>query len=162
MHISHKWRFKTVASIDFNRGDYASLFVLPVDKGDTLRADNVPLVTKFITKAVSQKGDPTEGLNIYRIREGPVGANGERYVLADFDYMLNTESGFLISRRAVASITSVGEGYLQGLFAVTTEKRWGRAGGRGGMEDSLRTIVQSFRVYKPNAGLFSSSFPSQS
>jgi len=67
-------------------------------------------------------------------------------------YQLNTEAGFLIGRQAVLSLTSVGDGYLQGLVAVTTDKRW-----RGGLESSIRDIAQSFRVYRLNSGIFSAN-----
>jgi hypothetical protein len=69
-----------------------------------------------------------------------------------YRYQLNTEAGFLIGRQAVLSLTSVGDGYLQGLVAVTTDKRW-----RGGLESSIRDIAQSFRVYRLNSGIFSAN-----
>lgn len=42
------------------------------------------------------------------------------YLSIYISYQLNTEAGFLIGRRAVCSLTSVGDGYYQGLIAVTT------------------------------------------
>ena len=70
-------------------------------------------------------------------------------------YQLNTEAGFLVSRRGVLSITNVGDGYLQGLIAVTTDKRWGTAA-KPGLESQLRTIADSFKVYRLKSGIFAS------
>lgn len=69
----------------------------------------------------------------------------------DFDYQINTEAGFLIGRKAVVSVTSVG-GQIEGLVAVTTDKRWRN----NGLEPILRSAAESFRVYKLNSGIFSS------
>jgi hypothetical protein len=76
-------------------------------------------------------------------------------------YQLNTEAGFLIDRRAVASITSVNNNKvenkatktIQGLIGATTSKRWKN----NGLEKTLREIVNSFKTYKLNSGIFSAS-----
>ncbi len=143
------------AVVDYMKGDSAFLYVLPTS--DKLSASNKELVKLFINKSLSQKGDSLESLKIYKIAPGPVGVDGQPYLLVDFEYHLVTEAGFLIGRRAVASLTSVGEGYVQGLVAVTTDKRWGRPGSSNGLESKLRTIAESFRVYKLNSGIFSSA-----
>lgn len=70
-------------------------------------------------------------------------------------YQVNTGAGFLVPRRAILSLSQVGNA-LQGLVAVTTEKRWG-IGGKKGLEETLRTIAESFRVYRLNSGIFASS-----
>jgi hypothetical protein len=68
----------------------------------------------------------------------------------DLRYQLNTEAGFLIGRKAVLSLTNVGEGQLQGLVATTIDKRWKQ------LEGTLRDVAGSFRVNKLNSGIFSS------
>ena len=71
------------------------------------------------------------------------------HVMSCGRYQLNTQAGFLIDRRAVASLISVGSGQLQGLVAVSTEKRF-----KSQTEAALRAIAESFRVYKLNSGVF--------
>mmetsp|Transcript_10743 Transcript_10743/g.17528 ORF Transcript_10743/g.17528 Transcript_10743/m.17528 type:complete len:300 (+) Transcript_10743:102-1001(+) len=140
----------TVSANDYMKGDSAYLFVAPLPPGESLSASNKPLIEKYVLKALSQKGDPVESLKIYQIQEGAKDKDGKPYVLVDFGYQLNTEAGFLIGRRAVLSLTSKGEGYLQGLVAVSTDKRW-----RQSMEPTLRDIANSFRVYRLSSGIFS-------
>lgn len=148
-------KFTYIIFTDYIKGDSAFLYVLPVkEKIETI---DTSLIRNFILKALSQKGDPVESLKIYRVDETKIkGVDGQKYILVDFSYQLNTEAGFLISRRSVMSITNVGDGYLQGLVAVTTDQRWGGKG-KVGLEETLRTVAESFRVYRLNSGIFSAS-----
>lgn len=116
---------------------------------------NAETIRAFILKALSQKGDPVESLKIFKVDDSKVkGVDGQPYTLVDFGYQINTEAGFLISRRAVASLATVGEANnIQGLIAVTTDLRWGSKT-RAGLEEKLRTIAESFRVYRLNSGIF--------
>lgn len=119
-----------------------------------LSTTSTETIRGYILKALSQKGDPTENLKIFRVVEGAKGVDGTPYFLVDFAYQLNTEAGFLIGRRGVMSITSVGasgsgeSGYLQGFVTLTTDKRWPK------LESTLRTIAESFRVYRLKSGIF--------
>jgi len=137
----------TVSANDYIKGDSAFLFTMPL-KGETLSVDNKALISKFIIKSLSQKGDPLESFIVGTPRLGPVGVNGQQYILADISYSLNTEAGFLIARKGVVSVCSVGP-QMQGLISVTTGKRWKT------LENSLRDVADSFRVYKLDSGIFS-------
>jgi hypothetical protein len=121
-----------------------------------LTVDNKALIQQYVLKALSQKGDPVESLKIYKVAEGAKDADGKPYLIVDFGYQLNTEAGFLIGRRAILSLTAKGEGQLQGLVAVATDKRW-----RQGQEATLRDIANSFRVYRLNSGIFAAESAKQ-
>lgn len=137
----------TISANDYIKGDSAFLFVSPSTA--KLSEGGKELVRSFILKSLSQKGDPVDSLSILKISEGAIADDGSKYLIVDFKYELNTEAGFLISRQAVASLTSVGDGFIQGLIAATTSKRW-----KNGMESKIRDIVQTFRVHKLNSGIF--------
>ena len=71
-------------------------------------------------------------------------------------YDLNTQSGILIQRHGVLSLTTLNSkasgatgSDLKGLICVTTEKRW-----RGGQQTTIKTVADYFRVYKLNTGVF--------
>jgi len=138
----------TISANDYIKGDSAFLYTMPLSSGESLSVDNKALITKFITKSLSQKGDPLESFVVGPPRLGPKGVDGLQYVLADINYQLNTEAGFLIGRRGVVSMCSVGP-QIQGLVSVTTSKRWKT------LEGDIRNIADSFRVYKLNSGIFS-------
>eukprot|EP01038_Epipyxis_sp_PR26KG_P012635 gene12635-16942_t len=142
----------TISANDYIKGDSAFLFISTLKSGDSLSVNAKDLIYKFLLKSVTQKGDLVDNLRIYNISPGPVGLNGQQYVIVDFTYSLNTEAGFIINRNAVASITSVGSGEnnLQGLISATTDKRWKK----NNLEGTLREIARSFRVYKLNSGIF--------
>jgi len=142
----------TISANDYIKGDSAYLFVQKLATKPTF---NQETIRSFILKALSQKGDPVESLKIFQVDDTKIkGVDGQPYVLVDFGYQLNTEAGFLISRRAIASLTSVGEANnIQGLIAATTDLRWGSKT-RAGLEGKLRTIAESFRVYRLNSGIF--------
>lgn len=140
----------TEINIDYMKGDSSFLFV--TKEKEAISKDSV---RSFIIKALSQKGDPLENLKIFKVDEEKVkGVDSQKYVLVDFSYQLNTEAGFLISRRGILSLTAVGDGYLQGLVSVTTDLRWPK------LESTLRSISESFRVYKLNSGIFSAAYGS--
>eukprot|EP01031_Cornospumella_fuschlensis_P033268 gene33268-40249_t len=146
----------TISANDYLKGDSAFLYVMPATE-KLSEANSKAQLTKFITRALSQKGDLTQDLKVYSVRPGSRGVDGQQYYIVDFAYQLNTEAGFLVSRRAVASVTDAGQGFLQGLVAVTTDRRWGRAGSSGGLESTLRNVADSFRVYRLNSGIFSAN-----
>eukprot|EP01040_Poterioochromonas_malhamensis_P004893 gene4893-5248_t len=146
----------TISTNDYQKGDSAFLYVLEDPKKEKLTLTSTDLIRKFIKKAVSQKGDLSDNLKIYQIKPGPVGADQTPYYIVDFSYELNTGAGFVIARRGVASITSVGEGFIQGLVAATIDRRWGNAK-KAGLEQTLRSIVDSFRVYRLNSGIFAAN-----
>ena len=88
-----------------------------------------------------------ESFSVGKIREGQTGVNGQKYLLVDIKYALNTEAGFLINRKGTVALTSVGP-YIQALVAVTTDKRYKK------LESSIRDIADSFRIYKLQSGIF--------
>ena len=97
----------TISAGQYAKGDSSFLYVQPLTSGETLDASNKNLISKFILKSLSQKGDPVEDFKVGSIRQGNSGADGTKYILADISYKLNTEAGFLISRQGVVSLTSV-------------------------------------------------------
>lgn len=139
-----------VSANDYIKGDSAFFFNQKLAGDAKLDESNKKLVQEFILKSLSQKGDPVEGLKVGQVRTGPLGVDGTKYYLVDVTYQLNTEAGFLIGRKGVVALTSVGD-YMQGLVAVTTDKRWKT------MEPKIRDIADSFRVYKLQSGVFASS-----
>ena len=60
------------------------------------------------------------------------------------------QAGFLIGRKGVVSLTSVGP-YIQALVCVSTDKRYKN------LEGALRDMANSFRVYKLKSGIFSTA-----
>ena len=88
-----------------------------------------------------------DNFKITNIKPGPVG--DQQYITADYTYDLNTEAGFIIGRKGVASLTSVG-GDIQCMITASTDKRYKT------IEPLLRNICDTFRVYKLQSGVFSS------
>ena len=140
-----------IAANDYIKGDSAYLFIVPLSEagGAKLSIDSKQLYQKILLKATNQKGDVTEAFKINQIKPGVVGVDGQNYFIVDFEYKINTEAGFLISRKGVASLTSVGSD-IQALISVTTDKRYKT------LEENIRDIAASFRVYKLNSGIFAS------
>lgn len=97
----------TISAGQYAKGDSSFLYVQPLTSGETLDASNKNLVSTFILKSLSQKGDPVEDFKVGSVRQGNSGADGTKYILADISYKLNTEAGFLIGRKGVVSLTSV-------------------------------------------------------
>ena len=133
----------TISAGDYIKGDSAFLFTSP----GSLQTDKAS-IDKIIQKSLSQKGDPLESFKVVKVAAGAKGIDGREYVLADIAYSLNTEAGFLIGRKGVVSLTSVGS-QVQALVCVTTDKRW------KSLEQTLRDVAASFRVYKLDSGIFS-------
>jgi hypothetical protein len=139
----------TISANDYIKGDSAFLYTYPLDGSEgKVNVDNKQLINKIVLKGITQKGDVTEEFKVKNYREGPKGVNGQEYVIADIFYKLNTEAGFLVSRQGFIAITSVGK-YAQSLTAVSTDKRYNK-----GMKEKLSDIVESFRVYKLQSGVF--------
>ena len=57
------------------------------------------------------------------------------------------QAGFLITRKGVCALTSVGP-FTQCLTTVTTDLRWKK------IETAVRDTAASFRVYKLDSGIF--------
>lgn len=145
----------TISANDYIKGDSAFFYVWQTPRAvDLTSADNKSIIKEFILKSLSQKGDPVDVLKVFKVVEVKRGSDTPYYIV-DFGYELNTEAGFLIDRRAIMSLTAVGKDQLQGLVAVSTGKRF-----RNGLEATLRPIAESFRVYRLNSGIFSTSTPS--
>lgn len=140
----------TISANDYIKGDSAFYFASELDAGESLRVDSKALIKKHLIKSLSQKGDPTESLNLGDISEGQPGPNGQKYVIVNFSYELNTEAGFLIARRGTMSLAQIGN-TVHSVVAVTTQKRFKQIG------DAIRDVAKSFRVYKLNTGVFSSN-----
>eukprot|EP01036_Dinobryon_divergens_P031959 gene31959-41456_t len=130
----------TISANDYIKGDSAFFFVWQTARSVDLiqAAEKKPIIRDFILKVKR-------------------GSDDAPYYIVDFGYELNTEAGFLIERRGVMSLTAVGKDQLQGLVTVSTGKRF-----RNGLEATLRPIAESFRVYRLNSGIFSTSKPSSS
>ena len=132
----------TISAGDYIKGDSAFLFTAPGGvPGDKAGID------KLIQKSLSQKGDGLESFKVTKIAPGAKGVDGREYTIADISYQINTEAGFLIGRKGVVSLTSVGS-QVQILVSVTTDKRYKQ------LEASLRDIANSYRVYKLDSGVF--------
>ena len=139
----------TVSANDYIKGDSAFFYNQPLKESESLNEGAKELVGNFIKKSLSQKGDPLETFKVTALKKGPVGADGQPYYIADIAYTLNTEAGFLIGRKGIVSLTSVGP-FVQALICVATDKRYKNN------EGDLRDIANSFRIYKLKSGIFSS------
>lgn len=139
----------TISANDYVKGDSAFLYTYLLEGSDgSVSIDNKKLIEKVIMKGITQKGDVTEAFKMTNVRAGAKGINGQEYVIADIFYKLNTEAGFLISRQGSVAVTNVGK-YAQSLTAVSTDKRF-----RKGMAEKIKDIIDSFRVYKLQSGIF--------
>lgn len=139
-----------VAANDYIKGDSAFMYVSPLSQGQKVDAEAKQLIGSILLKSVTQKGDVSEAFKVNKITPGPPAQKGEQsYFLVDFSYKINTEAGFLISRKGVASITSLGPN-AYALVALTTDLRYKT------METALRDISYSFRVNKLSSGVFAS------
>ena len=139
----------TVGANDYIKGDSANLFERNMPSGESLSINNKKLITQVLMEALGRKGDVLESFKVYQIESNGKGIKGEEYFIAYFSYALNTEAGFLINRKGIASFTNVGPN-IQALITGTTDKRYGK-----GLEQKLKDIATSFRVYKLNSGVFS-------
>lgn len=138
-----------IAANDYVRGDSAFMFLYTLQGDEKVDVSAKPLFQKILLKSISQKGDNSEGFRVTKIEAGSPGLNGQTYVVVDFEYKINTEAGFLVSRKGVAAFTSVGPD-VQTLVSVTTDKRYKELG------EALHDIARTFRVNKLNSGVFAS------
>lgn len=148
--INNNGEAGTISANDYIKGDSAFFFTQPLSAlpgGNKLTVDNTEMITKAIFAGLTQKGDVTEEFKVLNIRQGPKGVDGQEYIIADLFYKLNTEAGFLITRKGYAALTSVGP-FVQSMTAVSTDKRFKKLG------ETLKDIVESFRVYKLQSGIF--------
>ena len=134
----------TIAANDYMKGDSAAFFSV---QGSSLPTDKKG-VASLLLKALSQKGDPVDDLVVQKISEITPGGDGQKYLNVDYSYKLNTEAGFIIGRKGVCSITSVGSN-TQMLLVARTDQRWKK------LENEARLTAESFRVYRLKSGLFS-------
>lgn len=107
----------TISAGNYGKGDSAYFYTVPLKTGESLSVDNKDLIKRYIRQSISQKGDVVDDLAISSIKAGVQGVDGQSYIIVDFSYDLNTEAGFLVRRRAVMSLTSVGSA-LQSITAV--------------------------------------------
>ena len=147
--INNNGEAGTISANDYIKGDSAFFFTQPLSAlpGNKLTVDNTEMVTKAVFAGLIQKGDVTEEFKVTNIRNGAKGVDGQEYIIADLFYKLNTEAGFLITRKGYVALTSVGP-FVQSMTAVSTDKRFKKLG------ESLKDIVESFRVYKLQSGIF--------
>ena len=85
---------------------------------------------------------------VSKFTDGAPGNGGQKYLIIEYSYKLNTEAGFIIGRKGCASMTSVGPN-VQMLLVAVTDKRYKK------LEEDVKSIANSFRVYRLNSGLFS-------
>lgn len=125
----------TVSAGDYGKGDSAALFVSDASK------DSKDFYQKVLIGGISQRGDNQyQNFAIIKVRPGTI----KDYVLVDFEYELLTGAGFVVERRGVGSITTIGS-KAPVLIAVTTASRWKK------LEPTLRTVADSFRAYEQTA-----------
>jgi hypothetical protein len=142
----------TVGANDYMKGDSANFFEYKLQNGEKVSGDKVDKGTyiNIIEAALGRKGDVLERVKVLKIEPLTTGLKGEAYYRVFFSYSLNTEAGFLITRNGLLSVTNVGE-YAECMVTGTTSKRWKISG----METKLKDIVDTFRVYKLDSGIFS-------
>mmetsp|Transcript_2529 Transcript_2529/g.2925 ORF Transcript_2529/g.2925 Transcript_2529/m.2925 type:complete len:302 (+) Transcript_2529:47-952(+) len=133
----------TVQAGEYAKGDTATFFLLP----DTKKIEKIgeqpkEFYTDTLIKAISQKGGNVyQNFKVTKVEPTEGEQNNEIYVICDFKYELLTGAGFIVERTGVASITSVGDG-VQVLWTASIRARF-----KNKTENTLRTIVSSFRVY---------------
>ncbi|KAJ8609829.1 hypothetical protein CTAYLR_008135 [Chrysophaeum taylorii] len=124
----------TVSAGDYGKGDSASLFVADGAGGEANKA----FYQRVLIGGISQRGDNQyQNFAITKIKPGAE----KDYAIVDFEYELLTGAGFVVERKGVGAVTSLGQ-KAPALIAVTTAARWKK------LETSIRTIADSFRVYE--------------
>jgi len=132
----------TVGANDYVKGDSANFYETPLPSGESLSVTNKGLYSKILQEALGRKGDVLESFKILKVESVGKGIKGEEYFRTYYSYSLNTEAGFLINRKGIATFTNVGPN-IQALITAATDKRYGK-----GLEKTLEDITLSFRVYK--------------
>lgn len=124
----------TVSAGDYGKGDSAALYVGDAGEGKSF-------YQKVIIAGISQRGDNQyQNFELLKVRPG----GAKDYALVDFQYELLTGAGFVVERRGVGSITTVGQ-KAPALITVTTAARWKKIG------PNLLTMADSFRAYEQTA-----------
>ena len=140
--INNNGESGTVGANDYIKGDSANFYERPLPAGEILSDKNTNIYNKILQEALSRKGDVLESFKTLKIESVGKGVKGEEYFRVYFSYALNTEAGFLINRKGIATFTNIGPN-IQVLITAATDKRYGK-----GLEKILEDITQSFRVYK--------------
>eukprot|EP00634_Sargassococcus_sp_CCMP2135_P005631 CAMPEP_0198665682 /NCGR_PEP_ID=MMETSP1467-20131203/61514_1 /TAXON_ID=1462469 /ORGANISM="unid. sp., Strain CCMP2135" /LENGTH=242 /DNA_ID=CAMNT_0044402285 /DNA_START=46 /DNA_END=774 /DNA_ORIENTATION=- len=137
----------TISAGDYGKGDSAALFVGDGGKGANLK--DKKFLASTIIAGISQRGD-----NQYQNFDlGKVTTGGEpNYVLVDFNYELLTGAGFVVERKGVASLTTLGDA-VPALIAVTTAARYKK------IKDQLLTSASSFRAFEKASSIAAPAFP---
>jgi len=129
----------TVSAGDYGKGDSAALYLGPKPSGSLDSQDN-KYFADLIYSGLTQKASVVQNLKVKKVikleekTETP-------YYLVDYYYELITGAGFEIARRGCASVTQVGKVGVQVMITATTDIRYKK------VENSLRQVAQSFRVY---------------
>ena len=140
----------TVGANDYIKGDSANLFEYKLKSGESPSTSSKNLYQNIIEAALGRKGDVLESVKVLQVDALPPGLKGEKYFRTYFSYSLNTEAGFLIARQGIMSTVEI-NGFAENIITGTTSKRWKQK-----MEPILKDIVDSFRAYKLDSGIFSS------
>ena len=122
----------TISAGDYGKGDSCALYV--GSGGDLSKAS----LAKTIIAGISQRGDNQyQNFELGKVTPGPE----KNYAIAEFTYELLTGAGFVVERRGVASVTTVGS-TVPALIAVTTAARYKK------ISNLLTTSATSFRAYE--------------
>lgn len=140
----------TIQAGEYAKGDTATFYILP----DSGKVDNISEQPKdffknAISRAISQKGDSIyQDFKITKVEPVKGDYNNQQYVICDFKYTLLTGAGFEVDRQGVASVTSEGNA-VEVLWTASTRQRYKK------LEEGLRSIAGSFRVYSDGLNLSS-------
>ena len=141
----------TLSAGDYQKGDNAALFVTGPPPKSKIDVDDKGYIEEVLKGAISQKSvNVFENFKVMKIQPG-VSENGADYVIADFKYDLLTGAGFVVERRGVGSITSVGGG-TQAMVAATTASRFKKT------KTDLYEVTSSFRVYDGSSAKLASLY----
>ena len=141
----------TVGANDYMKGDSANFFEFKLKPGDKVDASSKAVYSSIIDAALGRKGDVLESVSVLKVEPLTTGLKGEQYFRVYFQYSLNTEAGFLIARQGLMSVTEI-NGYAECLVTGSTTKRWKQK-----MEPIMKDIVDTFRVYKLDSGIFATN-----
>mmetsp|Transcript_17623 Transcript_17623/g.24285 ORF Transcript_17623/g.24285 Transcript_17623/m.24285 type:complete len:277 (-) Transcript_17623:355-1185(-) len=144
----------TIQAGEYAKGDTATFYLLP-DSGKVQNLSEQPkdFFKNAISKAISQKGDSIyQDFKITKVEPVKGDYNDQQYVICDFKYTLLTGAGFEVDRQGVASVTSEGKS-VEVLWAASTRQRYKK------LEENLRSIAGSFRVYSEGLNLSSELMP---
>lgn len=146
----------TIQAGEYAKGDTATFYLLP-DSGKVENISEQPkdFFKNAISKAISQKGDSIyQDFKITKVEPVKGEYKNQQYVICDFKYTLLTGAGFEVDRQGVASVTSEGNS-VEVLWTASTRQRYKK------LEEGLRSIAGSFRVYSEGLNLSSELMPEQ-